>query len=122
MLIDAIISHDADTTSQDDSVAFDLARLLTGKSSELAGVRADLVKLALSARQPTIRQLGFVALIAADRGTDRAWALATRSTQALLDLYTIIQTSEIWPRKDAAGGQFPRFQQQVKILINVIRP
>src|SRR5207237_9708577 len=32
------------------------------------------------------RQLGFVALIAADGGVDKAWALGTRSLQALQDL------------------------------------
>jgi putative heme-binding domain-containing protein len=87
VLVDAIVQHDADTTSQNDSVAFDLARLLTSKPDALAreGVRADLQKLALSGRQPTIRQLGFVALVAADGGADKAWALAVKSPASLRD-------------------------------------
>ena len=45
-------------------------------AAELAGVRGDLEKLATGAKLPVIRQIGFVALIAADGSVDKAWALA----------------------------------------------
>src|SRR5262249_41581166 len=52
MLLDLIGKHDADPSSRDESIAFDLLRLLTGKADELKGLRADLVKMTTSARQP----------------------------------------------------------------------
>jgi putative heme-binding domain-containing protein len=86
VLIDAIRSHDEQSV-QDESVAFDLVRLLTGRGAEeLAGTRADLEKLATAGTQPVTRELGYVALIAADGNVDRAWALGLKSTAALTDL------------------------------------
>ena len=65
--------------TQDESVVFDLVRLLTGRTAaELAGVRGELEKLATEAKLPVTRQLGFVALIAADGNVDKAWALGTQ--------------------------------------------
>jgi putative heme-binding domain-containing protein len=85
LLLDAIQKQDR--ARADDSVLFDLIRLLTTRSTnELAGVRPDLEKLATDAKLPVTRQLGFVALIAADAGIDKAWALGTKSVTALQDL------------------------------------
>src|SRR5262249_48137652 len=87
VLIDAIQSHDEQKGNQEESVVFDLVRLLTDRpAAELARVRPALEQLATGARLPVPRQLGFVALIAADGGVDPAWTLATRSTQGLRDL------------------------------------
>ena len=48
---------------------FDLVRLLTGRNArELGEVRDEIEKLALSAKQAVIRQIGFVMLINIDRG------------------------------------------------------
>ncbi|HZT80389.1 MAG TPA: PVC-type heme-binding CxxCH protein, partial [Gemmataceae bacterium] len=86
VLVDAIRNHDGQE-AQDEGVVFDLVRLLTDRgASELKAVRADLEKLAVSARQPVTRQLGFVALIAADGSVDRAWALGRKSAGSLRDL------------------------------------
>jgi putative heme-binding domain-containing protein len=91
VLLDAIAAHDAEEGASDDSVAFDLVRLLTGRpAAELAAARADLVKLATAARQPLTRQLGFVALIAADAGADRAWRLGIKSVRSLQDLVNAV--------------------------------
>jgi putative heme-binding domain-containing protein len=74
-------------TSPDESVVFDLVRLLTGRNStELAAARSDLESMARTGKQPLTRELGFVALIAADGNVDKAWTLANQSTSALLDL------------------------------------
>ena len=64
----------------DNSVVYDLVRLLTFRAeSELSAVRPDLENLALKSKSPIARQLGFVALIAADKGVDQAWTFAQNS-------------------------------------------
>ena len=86
VLVDNIRSQD-DQSKQEESVVFDIARLLTSRTpSELTGVRADLEKLATGAKQPLIRELAFVTLIAADGGPDKAWDLGMKSAPALQDL------------------------------------
>ena len=68
-------------------MSFDLVRLLTGRpAGELAGAARRPRKAGDRRRQPVIRQLGFVALIAADGNVDKAWALAPTSVSALQDL------------------------------------
>ncbi|MFO0842395.1 MAG: PVC-type heme-binding CxxCH protein [Gemmataceae bacterium] len=88
VLLDALRDHDGQAKGEEDeSVAFDLIRLLTGKPpAELATARDDLQRLATSAKQRLTRELGYVALIAADGAVDRAWALGLQSAQALDDL------------------------------------
>ena len=72
---------------QDDSLTFDLARLLTSRDAkELADVRSELEKMATTAKTPVTRELGFVALVAADTDVERAWKLGTKSVTALQDL------------------------------------
>jgi putative heme-binding domain-containing protein len=105
VLVNAIRLHD-ESSATDESVAFDLIRLLTGRpQAELATVRPDLEKLALNGRQPVTRQLGFVALIAADGDPEKAWALATKSVPALQDLVAAMpmirdpgQRAALYPR------------------------
>jgi putative heme-binding domain-containing protein len=71
----------------DESVLFDLVRLLTSRSrEELAGVRAELQEMATGADRPVERQLGFVALVAADGDAEKAWELGQRSVTALQDV------------------------------------
>jgi putative heme-binding domain-containing protein len=87
VLLGALRSQDDLQQNQDESVVFDLIRLLTGrKAEELAGIRNDLEKLATGAKTPVTRELGYVALIAADGSIDKAWALAAKSVQSLQDL------------------------------------
>jgi putative membrane-bound dehydrogenase-like protein len=87
VLIDTIQSQDEQKDNQEESVVFDLVRLLTDRpAAELSQVRGALEQMAVGARQAVTRQLGFVALIAADGSVDRAWSLGTQSVQALQDL------------------------------------
>ncbi len=73
----------------DDSVVFDLVRLLTSREAkELSSARPALERMAAASDTPLLRELGFVALIAADNGVDRAWQLANKSATALQDLVT----------------------------------
>ncbi len=120
VLLDAIRSHDEEQGSQDESVVFDLVRLLTARPADLAGVRDDLEKMAAGARLPVTRQLGFVALIAADGNIEKAWALGTKSVAALRDLVNAMplvrdpgQRAALYPKvepllhglpKELAGG------------------
>ena len=78
----------ADGSDQADmeGVLSDLARLLTNRdAATLSAKRAALVRLATSARRPIVRQVGFVALWAADGAVDAAWKLAVQSSAQLLD-------------------------------------
>jgi putative heme-binding domain-containing protein len=87
VLLDTIRGRDVSEKDLEESVLFDLVRLLTDRgAAEVAGARADLVQLATTAKLPVTRQLGFVALVAADGTTDKAWETATKSTTALRDL------------------------------------
>ncbi|MGE3804235.1 MAG: HEAT repeat domain-containing protein, partial [Gemmataceae bacterium] len=87
VLVDAIRGQDELKSAQDESVVFDLVRLLTDRpAEELKGVRGELEKMAKSAQLPVTRQLGFAALIAADGSIDKAWATGVKSVAALHDL------------------------------------
>jgi putative heme-binding domain-containing protein len=116
VLLDAIRRHDEQQHSQDESVVFDLVRLMTGRQAdELTGVRADLEKLATGAQSPVTRQLGFVALMAADGNVDKAWSLATRSLTALQDLVKAMplirdpgQRASLYPKVEPLLGGLPK--------------
>jgi putative heme-binding domain-containing protein len=87
VLMEVISTLGNKSEGRDEGVAFDLIRLLSGRSpAELAGVRGELERLATSAQQPVLRQVGYVALINIDGNADRAWALAVKSAPALRDL------------------------------------
>ncbi len=87
ILLDFIHRHDEQAAGADDSILFDLVRMLTARNAdELRDVRDELVKLALEARLPVTRQLGFVSLIAVDADVAPAWELATKTVQSLRDL------------------------------------
>jgi putative heme-binding domain-containing protein len=86
VLLDAIARIDNQKESRDENVIFDLVRMLTSRgSAELTEARAELEKLATRAKQPVIRQIGFVALMNVDGSPDKAWTLATKSVPALRD-------------------------------------
>ena len=86
-----IRSVDEDKSRANKDVLFDLVRLLTDCSpAQLADVRPEVEKLALKGRSPLARELGFVALIAADGKTDPAWTAAARSLSSLQDLVNAV--------------------------------
>ena len=86
VLLDAIARIDNQKEARDENVIFDLVRMLTTRASkELAEARSELEKLAISAKQPVIRQIGYVSLMNVDGSPDKAWTLATRSVPALRD-------------------------------------
>ena len=87
VVMDAIESLDGKSANSiDTTVVFDLVRQLTGRSAaELTSARAELEKLATSAKQPVFRQIGFVSLINVDGGVDQAWKLATSDAKRLQD-------------------------------------
>ena len=86
VIMDGIASLDGKASNVDTSVVFDLVRQLTGRSSsELTTARAELEKLATSAKQPIFRQIGYVSLINVDDNVDAAWKLATTDAKRLVD-------------------------------------
>jgi putative heme-binding domain-containing protein len=86
VLLGAIARIDDKKETREEAVVFDLVRMLTSRGpAELAKARAELEKLATKAKQPVIRQIGYVSLINVDGNADKAWALATKSVPALRD-------------------------------------
>jgi putative heme-binding domain-containing protein len=91
VVMDAILALDARQNAPESSQLFDLVRLLTSRNAaELAAARAELVKLATTARQPLFRQIGMVALLTIDGKADQVWELALRSTKSLEDFVSAI--------------------------------
>lgn len=72
--------------SADESVIYDLVRLLAGQREGLGEVRAELQKMATDAASPVIRQSGWLGLVAVDQGVQKVWDLAARKPQQLRDL------------------------------------
>ncbi len=122
VLLDAIRNQDdqADSrrssTDTDESVVFDLVRLLTSRpAAELTEARGELEKMAVEAKLPVTRQLGFVALIAADGNVDKAWTLALKSTAGLRDLLRAMplirdpsQKAALYPRVEPLLAGLPK--------------
>ncbi len=116
VLVDAIRSQDDPKAGRDESVLFDLVRLFSGRgAAELAGVRADLEKLATGGNLPVTRQLGYVMLIAADGNTEKAWRLGTQSVSALQDLLAAVplirdpgQRAGLYPKVEPLLNGLPK--------------
>jgi putative heme-binding domain-containing protein len=116
VLIDAIRARDGEGSAQDESVAFDLLRLLTARGAdELAAVRPDLEKLATGAKNALTRELGYAGLVAADGDVDRAWALGTRTAAALRDLVSAMpmvrdpsQRAALYPKVESLLAGLPK--------------
>lgn len=86
VLLDAIARIDNQKETREEKVIFDLVRMLTSRGpKELTQARTELEKLATSAKQPVIRQIGYVSLMNVDGSPDKAWLLATKSVPALRD-------------------------------------
>ncbi len=115
VLVSAIKVHDESATTEE-SVAFDLARLLSSRpQAELVVARADLESLATKGRTATTRELGYVALIAADAEIEKAWALATKSVSALQDF---INAASMVRDPAARAALYPK----VKALLTGLPP
>ncbi|MDY3561529.1 HEAT repeat domain-containing protein, partial [Gemmata sp. JC673] len=115
VLVNVIAQHD-ESAATEESVAFDLARLLTSRpQAELAAARAELAALAQKGRTATTRQMGHVALIAADGAVEQAWAAATKSVGALTDF---INAAPMVRDPGARAALYPK----VKELLTALPP
>lgn len=121
VLVNAIKTQDESASTQE-SVAFDLARLLTAMPMpELVKSRADLETLALKGHSATTRQIGFVALLSADSAIDKVWDAATKSVGALEDLVAAAPMvrdpalrAALYPKvKELLGGLPPNLAKTV---------
>jgi putative heme-binding domain-containing protein len=91
VVLQALRTLDARDEAAQSSVVFDLVRqLVSADASQLAAGRAELEKLATDARQPVVRQIGFVSLVGIDGSADRAWTLAAGSVQGLDDFLAAV--------------------------------
>lgn len=91
VVMDGIAEIDRRGANVDTSVIFDLIRLLTSRSAaELAPLRTELEALATKAKQPLLRQIGYVALIQVDDETEKAWKLALADVRRLQDFVTAV--------------------------------
>src|SRR5262249_50995295 len=80
----------------------------TGRSAaELSAMRPDLERLATSAQQPVIRQIGYVALINVDGTTDKAWNLAAKTVEGLQDL---LAAMPLIPDPTVRAGLYPKVE------------
>jgi putative heme-binding domain-containing protein len=114
VLLDAIRNQDEQADSKhpsaatDESVVFDLIRLLSSRpAAELAEARSELEKMATDAKLAVTRQLGFVALIAADGNVEKAWMLAVKSVTNLRDL---VQAMPLIRDPDQKAALYPRIE------------
>lgn len=86
-LVRIIQQIDTSTKPIDDSVVFDLVRLLGAQGADQLGqIRSELERFALSAKSPVIRQSGLLGLIAVDKSTDKVWTLSSKNVGSLRDL------------------------------------
>ena len=87
VVLETIDALDDRPGEENEAVAFDLGRLLTGRDpGELTAARHELERLTTAGHKPITRQLGYLALIAADAGAQEAWKLASKSASSLRDL------------------------------------
>jgi putative heme-binding domain-containing protein len=114
VLLDAVRKQDEQSTLPEESVVFDLVRLLSERGpKELAAVRGDLEKLAAGAKAPVTRQLGYVALIAADGNVDKAWGLGLKSVRALQDL---VNAMPLVRDPNQRASLYPKIEPLLKAL------
>ena len=115
VLLEVIADLDATQSLADESVLFDLVRLLTDlPAGELSAVRDQIQKLAAEGRLPVTRQLAFVALVAADGTADRTWEEASIKPGSLTDLVNAVplirdpsQRAALYPRIEALLAGLP---------------
>lgn len=90
----ALATLDARSGDVDSITVFDLIRLLLSRpATELAELRGDMEKLAVGAKRPIMRRIGYVALMNIDAAigtggdaSEKAWKLAAGEPKRLVDL------------------------------------
>jgi putative heme-binding domain-containing protein len=86
VVMEAIDRLDARDDAIDAGTIFALLRIASGRpAAERATLRADLERLATTARQPALRRIGYVSLLA-DADVEHAWALAAAEPGRMIDL------------------------------------
>ncbi|MSR56343.1 MAG: c-type cytochrome [Planctomycetaceae bacterium] len=107
VLLDAIRSQERQQGNRDESVGFDLVRLLASgrQPDDLSRVRNELEDMAVTAALPVNRELAFVALATADDSIEKAWELANRSLQSLTDL---VNATPLIPDPNLRAALYPK--------------
>ena len=92
--IESLAALDARDGDVDAATVFELIRaVLVRPAAELVGLRADLARLATTARRPIMRRIGYVALMKVDATLDaggdaveESWKVAAAEPRRLVDL------------------------------------
>jgi len=96
VVVDALRALDGQAGDVDSPTVFDLIRVLLGRpAGQLAELRGDMQKLAVEAKRPIMRRIGYVALMTIDQaaggnGSDKAWKLAQADPRRLVDLVSAL--------------------------------
>ena len=107
VVLDSIATLDGEKKgAREEAVIAELSAILAGRpAGELASTRAELEAFATNGSLAATRQLGYIALIAADRGVERAWEIGGKSASSLQDLLAAIpqirdpkRRAEFYPR------------------------
>lgn len=107
-------------SGRDEAVILELVRLLSGRApAELTSVRPDLEKLATAAKQPLLREVGYVALVSVDGNVDQAWDLAIKSTSSLRDL---LAAMPLMADPSLRAALFPKVEPLLKGLPEHLAP
>ena len=114
VLLDAIHAIDQKKDDYEQSVVFDLMRLLTErKADELATVRGEIEKLATRAQQSVVRQVAFATLMAVDHSTENAWRLGMQSVNAL---YYLVSAAPLVSDPTLRAQLYPKIEPLVREL------
>lgn len=107
-------------SGRDENVILELVHLLGGRTpAELAAVRPDLEKLAKAAKQPLLRQVGYVAMVSVDGKVDSAWELAAKSASSLRDL---LAAMPLIADPSLRAALFPKVEPLLKALPDHLKP
>ena len=88
VVADALAAQDR--PGADESVTYDLTRLLAARPADLPAARPVLESLANSAKSPTLRRLAIAGLVAADGTPQKAWDAAKSSPARVADFAAAI--------------------------------
>jgi len=114
ILLQALGQLDSREEDRDESVIFDLVRLLTSrKAAELAQVRDELLKLTTTAKQPLMRQVAYLAVMNVDGSAEQAWQLGARSPSALRDFLNAVP---LISDPNVRAGLYTKIEPLVKAL------
>ena len=112
VIFSAIRQVDADDSLGDSAVINDLVGFLSDQPAAALKARRDAIRqLCLTAQRPLVRQIGYVALIAADGEVESAWETASAEGASQLDL---VQAAPLVVDPNAQAALYPKLRTLVE--------